>query len=123
MGAAAKREMRSWNPGYVETIGIEMDARIAIGRCNEDIDRITLLECSSSAPLGMGTNAREQGCRRLVTQSLLDGCGPKRGIGIELGLLFRMQKQEVHEIADQIGRRVMAGDDQIDSERQRLVLA
>ena len=60
------------------------------------------------------------GHRRVEAQELLDGRGDLGGIGAQPAELVGVAEQRDDAVADEAGRRVVPGDDQLEDRRQQL---
>src|SRR6185312_11893976 len=123
MGPAPKREMCAFRPGDVEAVGIGISAWIAIGGGDENVDGLTLVEGMARACFVDRADARQERRGRFIAQRLFDCRWPEGVIGVEFALLFAIEDEEVDKAADEVGRRIMAGDNEIDAKRERFVFA
>ena len=69
-----------------------------------------------------GVAERRVGHRGVVAEELLHGGGDAVGLGPEQGELVGVAEQGDDAVADEAGRRVVAGHDQLEDRRQQLLV-
>ena len=121
MDAVAEGQMRVGIAADVEALGVGEGLRIAVGRVHEGEDALAAPDQASAELDVVGGDARQGAGRPVVAQPFLDGARRERRVGPESLPLFAKAHGVEEAVADQVGRGLVAGEEQQDRRADHLV--
>ena len=109
MNAVAEGEMVYLAPADIKEVGIFHVGRIAIGGTYDLENHFVLREFHAGENMRLFYPAEIALLGSLVAQGFLDRRMDQRGIGLQRCPLLRIYQELMNEVADQVGRRLVAG--------------
>src|SRR5881628_3460769 len=123
VNAPAEGDVAVVGPGEVETIRVGELGGIAIRSADEGHHHLTLADRPAADRDVRARDARSALHGTIVAQQLLDGTPDEPGRLAEPTELAGMAQECQGPVADQVDRRLVAGDEQENARRKQLVLA
>ena len=112
MRAVAEGEMATRAAGNVENLGVVEGERVAIGGAEHEEDALAPGDGFAAQRDVFGGDAGDGVGGPLVTQDFLDRAGGERRVGAQRRKPFGALQQQADAVADEVGRRFVAGEEE-----------
>ena len=110
-----------WVARTVKAVGFGEFALVTVGRSQQQEHVLAGRNSAALQLYLLHGSSKNHLDRRIIAQDLFDQRRHERTVSPHLGQLLRMGEQAEHRIADQIRRRLVAGQQQQDGQRQNLL--
>jgi hypothetical protein len=118
--AAAEAEVVGRVPVDAEGVGVVVASEITVGRAVEQQDPIAGRDLGALHDMGRQHGPEEALDGGVVTQRLLDGARDQIGAGAQLVPHGGLGRERVQDVAEQVGRGLVPGDQQQETEPEDL---